>query len=337
MKTRIITAVVGLAVLAVVLAFFDTILFDLVLAAICLLAIHEVFTAMGFGKKQWYLYAAAVPFTMLLMLSSSGAARAALLAVGFLTVLFYNVVLITHDKTLDFGKLSGFIYFSGVILFCFYSLIHLKRCLPMDMYGYDAIYFILLILCFAWTIGGVTRYGLGAPEFVAHIVEQMGPALHNMLPAVVFLIACGLGFATGTSWGTFGILLPIVLEIFTPGGFDNLTVDALNNVPILMVGIGATLGGAVCDHYGVLGCTVLSFEPCGYTAALRPDCGRYLLRQLCHHRSHYQLCASDRMPCDRYRHHRGHHAGDWQGKSLHAGTLCPLSRREAVSLREHHR
>ena len=52
MKTRIITAIVGLAVLAVVLAFFDTILFDLVLAAICLLGIHEVFTAMGFGKKQ---------------------------------------------------------------------------------------------------------------------------------------------------------------------------------------------------------------------------------------------------------------------------------------------
>lgn len=166
MKTRIITAVVGLAVLAVVLAFFDTILFDLVLAAICLLAIHEVFTAMGFGKKQWYLYAAAVPFTMLLMLSSSGAARAALLAVGFLTVLFYNVVLITHDKTLDFGKLSGFIYFSGVILFCFYSLIHLKRCLPMDMYGYDAIYFILLILCFAW--GGDTAAYFAGRAFGRH-------------------------------------------------------------------------------------------------------------------------------------------------------------------------
>ena len=166
MKTRIITAVVGLAVLAVVLAFFDTILFDLVLAAICLLAIHEVFTAIGFGKKQWYLYAAAVPFTMLLMLSSSGAARAALLAVGFLTVLFYNVVLITHDKTLDFGKLSGFIYFSGVILFCFYSLIHLKRCLPMDMYGYDAIYFILLILCFAW--GGDTCAYFAGRAFGKH-------------------------------------------------------------------------------------------------------------------------------------------------------------------------
>ena len=100
MKTRIITAAVGLGVLAVVLAFFDTFLFDLVLSAVCLIAIHEVFSAMGFGKKQWYLYAAAVPFTMLLMLSSSGAARAALLAVGFLTVLFYNVVLITHDNSI---------------------------------------------------------------------------------------------------------------------------------------------------------------------------------------------------------------------------------------------
>lgn len=52
MKTRIITAAVGLGVLAVVLAFFDTFLFDLVLSAVCLIAIHEVFSAMGFGKKQ---------------------------------------------------------------------------------------------------------------------------------------------------------------------------------------------------------------------------------------------------------------------------------------------
>ena len=122
----------------------------------------------------------------------------------------------------------------------------LMDCLPE---GFKQMVPAILILCFAWTIGGATRYGLGAPEFVAGIVENIGPGLHNMLPAIVFLIACGLGFATGTSWGTFGILLPIVLEIFTPGGFDNLTVDALNNVPILMVGIGATLGGAVCgDH-----------------------------------------------------------------------------------------
>ena len=122
----------------------------------------------------------------------------------------------------------------------------LMDCLPE---GFKQMVPAILILCMAWTISGVTRDGLGAPEFVADLVEQLGPGLHNFLPAVVFIIACFLGFATGTSWGTFGILLPIVLEIFTPGGFDNLTAEALNEVPILMVGIGATLGGAVMgDH-----------------------------------------------------------------------------------------
>ena len=126
------------------------------------------------------------------------------------------------------------------------SFTELMDCLPK---GFNQMVPAILILCMAWTISGVTRDGLGAPEFVADLVEQLGPGLHNFLPAVVFIIACFLGFATGTSWGTFGILLPIVLEIFTPGGFDNLTAEALNDVPILMVGIGATLGGAVMgDH-----------------------------------------------------------------------------------------
>ena len=126
------------------------------------------------------------------------------------------------------------------------SFTELMDCLPE---GFKQMVPAILILCMAWTISGVTRDGLGAPEFVANFVETLGPGLHNFLPAVVFLIAAFLGFATGTSWGTFGILLPIVLEIFTPGGFDNLTAEALNEVPILMVGIGATLGGAVMgDH-----------------------------------------------------------------------------------------
>ena len=139
--------------------------------------------------------------------------------------------------------LINFIYFIARRSMKFTDLMD---CLPE---GFKQMVPAILILCFAWTIGGVTRYGLGAPDFVAGLVKAMGPSLQNMLPAVVFLIACFLGFATGTSWGTFGILLPIVLEIFTPGGFDNLTAEALNEVPILMVGIGATLGGAVCgDH-----------------------------------------------------------------------------------------
>ena len=122
----------------------------------------------------------------------------------------------------------------------------LMDCLPE---GFKQMVPAILILCMAWTISGVTRDGLGAPEFVANIVNTYLTHLQNFLPAVIFVIACFLGFATGTSWGTFGILRPIVLEIFTPGGFSNLTAEALNEVPILMVGIGATLGGAVMgDH-----------------------------------------------------------------------------------------
>lgn len=166
MKTRVITAVVGLALLAVVLAFFNTVLFDLVLSAVCLIAIHEVFSAMGFGKKQWYLYAAAVPFTLLIMLTTSPAVRWLVLPVSFLVVLFFNICQIAHVQTLDFGKLAGYIYFSGVIIFCFYSLIHLKRMLPFDTYHYDAVYFILLTLCFAW--GGDTAAYFAGRAFGKH-------------------------------------------------------------------------------------------------------------------------------------------------------------------------
>ena len=148
------------------------------------------------------------------------------LALGGLIALIINMIFFAIRRSMSFTELMD--------------------CLPE---GFKQMVPAILILCMAWTISGVTRDGLGAPVFVADFVEKLGPGLHNFLPAVVFLIACFLGFATGTSWGTFGILLPIVLEIFTPGGFDNLTAEALNEVPILMVGIGATLGGAVMgDH-----------------------------------------------------------------------------------------
>ena len=166
MKTRVITAAVGLAFLALVLTFFDTLFFDLTLTAICLLAIHEVFSAMGFGKKQWYLYAGTVPFTLLIMLSGMQAVRAVLLPCSFLVVLFFNICQIKNVKTIDFGRLSGFVYFSGVIIFCFYSLIHLKRVLPFAAYRYDAVYFILLILCFAW--GGDTSAYFAGRAFGKH-------------------------------------------------------------------------------------------------------------------------------------------------------------------------
>ena len=163
MKTRIITAVVGLCLLAVVLAFFDTVLFDLVLALICLIGMHEVYSAMGFGRKQWYLFAAAVPYTLLIMLSTRVAVAALILPASFLVVLYYNICLIANHGTLDFGRLAGFVYFGGVILFCFYSLIYLKRQLPVDVFSYDAVYFILLILCFGGPSGGTNWLPSSAP------------------------------------------------------------------------------------------------------------------------------------------------------------------------------
>lgn len=193
MKTRVITAVVGLALLAVVLAFFNTILFDLVLSAVCLIAIHEVFSAMGFGKKQWYLYAVAVPYTLLIMLTTTQAARALVLPVSFLVVLFFNVCQITHVQKLDFGKLAGYVYFSGVIIFCFYSLIHLKRMLPFENYRYDAVYFILLTLCFAW--GGDTAAYFAGRAFGKHkLAPVVSPhkTVEGAIGGIVGSVAAGM-------------------------------------------------------------------------------------------------------------------------------------------------
>ena len=235
MKTRVITAVVGLAVLAVVLAFFDTFVFDFVLSAICLLAIHEVFSAMGFGKKQWYLYAAAVPFTLLVMLTSSQSVRALILPFCFLLVLFLNVCQIAHVQTLDFGKLSGYVYFSGVIVFCFYSLIHLKRCLPFAQYRYDAIYFILLILCFAW--GGDTAAYFAGRAFGKH---KLAPIVspHKTVE--------------GAIGGIFGsVLAGVVLTLvysFLSASYNVITIQVQPRHYAILV-----VMGAIASVLGILG------------------------------------------------------------------------------------
>ena len=248
MKTRIITSVVGLSVLAVVLAFFDTFLFDLVLSAICLLAIHEVYTAMGFGKKEWYLYVAAVPLTLLVMLSSSQMVRSLLLPAAFLTVLFYNVCQIRNVKTLDFGKLAGFVYFSTVITFCFYSLIHLKRMLPFTQYRYDAIYFILLILCFAW--GGDTCAYFAGRAF----------GKHKLCPVVSpkKTVEGAIGGVLGTM--VFGVVATLIYSIAA----NRMEAFTRSNIGVSMYVIIALLGciAAVLGIYGDLFASVVKRQ-CG--------------------------------------------------------------------------
>ena len=101
--------------------------------------------------------------------------------------------------------------------------------------GFKAMVPAILILTFAWTLSGVTN-NLGAKVYVAEVVRHAAGGLANFLPAIVFLIAVGLAFATGTSWGTFGVLLPIVCSIFPSG-------------ELMVIAVSACLAGAVCgDH-----------------------------------------------------------------------------------------
>ena len=103
--------------------------------------------------------------------------------------------------------------------------------------GFSAMVPAIIILVFAWTLGGITRGMLGADIFVKVAIGGAAEGLAAFLPAVIFLIAFGLAFATGTSWGTFGILLPIVITVFTGAG------------EILVIAMSACLAGAVCgDH-----------------------------------------------------------------------------------------
>ena len=103
--------------------------------------------------------------------------------------------------------------------------------------GFCAMVPAIIILVFAWTLGGITRGMLGADIFVKLAIGSAAEGLAALLPAVIFLIAFGLAFATGTSWGTFGILLPIVLTVFSGAG------------EILIISMSACLAGAVCgDH-----------------------------------------------------------------------------------------
>ena len=107
-------------------------------------------------------------------------------------------------------------------------------CLPE---GFKQMVPAMLILSFAWALKAMTD-SLGAAKYVASVVESSAGNLMNFLPAIIFLIAVFLAFASGTSWGTFGILIPIVVSCFQ--GVDH---------QLMIISISACMAGAVCgDH-----------------------------------------------------------------------------------------
>ena len=131
-----------------------------------------------------------------------------------------------------FGLLFSIIYYVARKSFSFKEAM---SCVPE---GFKAMVPAILILVFAWSLKNMTSF-LGADVYVAGVIEGSAKGLQMFLPAVIFLIGCVLSFATGTSWGTFGILIPIVLEAF-PWSQGN---------PISIVCVSACMAGAVCgDH-----------------------------------------------------------------------------------------
>ena len=111
--------------------------------------------------------------------------------------------------------------------------------------GFHAMVPAILILTLAWTLSAVTSM-LGADVFVAGLMENSAKGLQLFLPAIVFLVALGLAFATGTSWGTFGILLPIVVAVFPTSS------------ELLIIVVSACMAGAVCgDHVSPISDTTI--------------------------------------------------------------------------------
>ena len=136
---------------------------------------------------------------------------------------------------LVFGSFVAIII--SVIYFLCRRVISFKNCMEAIPEGFKAMVPAILILVCAWTLKTMTD-SLGAKVFISQLIEGSASGLKLFLPAIIFLIAVGLSFATGTSWGTFGILIPIVLSVFSGA-----------NGAITIIAVSACMAGAVCgDH-----------------------------------------------------------------------------------------
>ncbi|MCI5668956.1 MAG: Na+/H+ antiporter NhaC family protein [Oscillospiraceae bacterium] len=132
-----------------------------------------------------------------------------------------------------------------MIYFMLRGVLKFTECMDSIAAGFKQMVPAILILTFAWTLKTMTN-NLEAGAFVSGIVRSAS-ALHILLPVILFVVAIGLAFATGTSWGTFGILIPIVTSVFSE---EIAAASATGEVPqMVIVCISACLAGAVCgDH-----------------------------------------------------------------------------------------
>ena len=134
---------------------------------------------------------------------------------------------------LAYGSIFALVF--AVIFYVCRRVISFKDCLDAFPEGVKAMVPAIMILCCAWTLKAMTD-SLGAKVFISDIINGSAAGLKLFLPAIIFLVACFLAFASGTSWGTFGILIPIVLAAVSSG-------------PLTIIAVSACMAGAVCgDH-----------------------------------------------------------------------------------------
>lgn len=133
------------------------------------------------------------------------------------------------------GSFFGFVF--TVIFYLVRRVLKFQECMSCLPEGFKSMVPAILILTFAWTLKAMTD-SLGAAVFVETAMKECAEGLMTMLPAIIFLVGCGLAFATGTSWGTFGILIPIVVSVFSGRDYN-----------LMVMSISACMAGAVCgDH-----------------------------------------------------------------------------------------
>ena len=154
---------------------------------------------------------------------------------------FEGVDFITAFSNSDasFGLVLG--SFAALIITLIFYLVRkiltINECMESIPEGFKAMVPAILILTFAWTLKAMTD-SLGAGDYVAALVASSAAGFVSFLPAIIFVIAALLAFATGTSWGTFGILIPIVVDVFSQTDYT-----------LMIISISACMAGAVCgDH-----------------------------------------------------------------------------------------
>ena len=141
------------------------------------------------------------------------------------------------DASVGLAIGSAFALVITILLYVSRRVLGFKECMDCIPEGFKAMVPAIMILTFAWTLKSMTD-SLGAAEFVAAQIKGSASGIVNLLPAIIFVVGCLLAFATGTSWGTFGILIPIVVDAFQA-----------TNPTLMTIAISACMAGAVCgDH-----------------------------------------------------------------------------------------